>query len=78
MVLQQVHMQIFLGIYEALELRDNGPEYMGKGVMTAVNNVNEIIAPKLIGMDPSEQTKIDKYMVEQLDGTKNEWGYLSK
>jgi enolase len=37
--------------------------------------VNKIIAPKVIGMDPREQSKIDKYMVEELDGTQNEWGW---
>ena len=64
------------GIYEALELRDKiKTEYMGKGVKTAVKNVNEIIAPALIGMDPAQQTEIDKKMVEELDGTKNEWGW---
>ncbi|KAK8790872.1 hypothetical protein WA158_005503 [Blastocystis sp. Blastoise] len=64
------------GIYEALELRDKvKSEYMGKGVKTAVKNVNEIIAPALLGMDPCEQEVIDKKMVEELDGTQNEWGW---
>merc|ERR1712048_149711 len=36
---------------------------------------NKIIGPKVIGMDPKEQSKIDKYMVEELDGSKNEWGW---
>uniref|UniRef100_A0A7S1RUP6 Phosphoglycerate kinase n=1 Tax=Alexandrium catenella TaxID=2925 RepID=A0A7S1RUP6_ALECA len=64
------------GIYEALELRDNDKNrLLGKGVLTAVKNVNELIAPKLIGMDVTEQTKIDKVMVEELDGSKNEWGW---
>jgi len=64
------------GVYEALELRD-GPDggFMGKGVSKAVKNVNELIGPKVIGMDPREQTKIDKFMVEQLDGSQNEWGW---
>merc|ERR1719436_2221495 len=48
---------------------------LGKGVLKAVNNVNSIIAPKLIGMDVTEQSKIDKFMVEELDGTTNEWGW---
>lgn len=64
------------GIYEALELRDQDKgRLLGKGVLKAVSNVNDIIAPKLIGMDVREQTKIDKVMVEELDGSKNEWGW---
>lgn len=60
-----------VGKYEALELRDNDPNRMlGKGVMTAVNNINTIIAPQLIGKDPSNQTEIDQLMVD-LDGTEN-------
>merc|ERR1719183_1816967 len=47
---------------------------LGKGVLNAVKNVNEVIAPKLVGMDVTEQTKIDKFMIEELDGTQNEWG----
>lgn len=62
------------GIYEALELRDGGSAYMGKGVMTAVKNVNEIIAPALLGKDPRNQKEIDDYMTLTLDGTSNEWG----
>ena len=58
------------GSKEALELRDGGHRYLGKGVLKAVNNVNTIIAPKLIGMEVEEQTLIDKTMIE-LDGTKN-------
>ena len=52
------------GAYEAVELRDGGDRHMGKAVMTAVNNVNDKIAPKLIGMDPTEQTAIDNLMNE--------------
>jgi enolase len=64
------------GIYEALELRDGDKgRLLGKGVTKAVQNVNEIIAPKLKGMDPTQQTVIDKLMVEELDGTQNEWGW---
>lgn len=64
------------GIYEALELRDKDPnEYHGKGVLKAVDNVNKIIGPKIIGMDPRLQAKIDTYMVEVLDGSENEWGW---
>ena len=65
------------GIYEALELRDkDGSRYLGKGVTKAVNNVNSIIAPALQGMDVTDQTSIDTKMVEELDGTKSEWGSL--
>merc|ERR1719440_1846192 len=48
---------------------------LGKGVLKAVTNVNNIIGPKLIGMDVTDQIGIDKLMVETLDGTKNEWGW---
>ena len=47
------------GKFEALELRDGGNTYMGKGVSQAVQNVNSIIAPALIGMNASNQTEID-------------------
>lgn len=63
------------GIYEALELRDGGDDYMGKGVSKAVENVNTKIAPRLKGLDPTDQKGIDKIMVEELDGNINEWGY---
>jgi enolase len=59
-----------VGKYEAIELRDGGKRYQGKGVLRAVKNVNEIIAPKLIGKDPRNQKEIDQLMIE-LDGTKN-------
>jgi enolase len=58
------------GKYEAVELRDGGKRYFGKGVLKAVRNVNEIIGPKLIGMDPTRQKEIDELMIE-LDGTEN-------
>jgi len=58
------------GSFEALELRDGGNTYMGKGVSKAVKNVNEIIAPALIGMDAENQTEIDEKMLA-LDGTPN-------
>lgn len=59
------------GIHEALELRDGDHSvYLGKGVLKAVANVNEKIAPEIIGMDPSNQTEIDEKMLE-LDGTEN-------
>jgi enolase len=58
------------GTHEALELRDGGERYGGKGVQKAVKNVNEIIAQKLIGMNASSQREIDNTMIE-LDGTPN-------
>lgn len=59
------------GENEALELRDKEDKrYAGKGVYTAVRNVNEFIAPKIVGLPPHEQLKIDNLMLE-LDGTKN-------
>jgi enolase len=58
------------GTHEALELRDGGKRYMGKGVQRAVRNVNEIIAPEIVGMDPLLQEEIDQVLLE-LDGTEN-------
>ena len=59
------------GENEAIELRDKDPKrYGGKGVLKAVRNVNEIIAPAIIGMDALQQRDIDQLMI-QLDGTKN-------
>ncbi len=58
------------GKYEALELRDGKKEYLGKSVMKAVNNVNTIIAKKLVGMEFLNQRNIDEAMIA-LDGTKN-------
>ena len=58
------------GSFEALELRDGGTAYMGKGVLTAVKNVNEIIRPALIGMTATSQNEIDEKMLA-LDGTSN-------
>lgn len=57
--------------YEAVELRDGDPQrYQGRGVLTAVDNVNQTIAGKLVGMDVVQQGKIDASMLE-LDGTAN-------
>ncbi|MFB2877571.1 phosphopyruvate hydratase [Floridanema aerugineum] len=56
------------GSREALELRDSEPRYLGKGVLKAVKNVNEIIAPALIGADASDQAGVDNKMLE-MDGT---------
>jgi enolase len=58
------------GEHEAMELRDGGKDYMGKGVLKAVQNVNEIIAEELLGTSVFEQNYIDQMMIE-LDGTKN-------
>ena len=58
------------GEHEAVELRDGGSAYMGKGVLKAVNNVNTIIAEELLGISVLEQNSIDKIMIE-LDGTEN-------
>lgn len=67
------------GVYEALELRDGvKADYMGKGVKQAVENVKTIIGPALVGMDPADQKAIDNKMVQELDGTKNEWGWCKK
>ncbi len=58
------------GSFEALELRDGGTAFMGKGVSKAVKNVNDFIAPELIGMDASKQTELDEKMLN-MDGTPN-------
>ncbi|GIW49251.1 MAG: hypothetical protein KatS3mg079_727 [Caloramator sp.] len=59
------------GAFEAVELRDGDKSrYLGKGVLKAVENVNNIIAPELIGMNVYDQTSIDKTLIE-LDGTEN-------
>ncbi len=59
------------GIYEALELRDKDEKrYMGKGVLKAVHNINSVLGPLVIGMDPADQEKIDQKLIEA-DGTEN-------
>lgn len=59
------------GMYEAVELRDGDKDkFLGKGVLKAVNNVNDTIAEELIGTNVFDQTYIDKLLIE-LDGTKN-------
>ncbi|MHB1016735.1 MAG: phosphopyruvate hydratase [Coriobacteriia bacterium] len=59
------------GAFEAVELRDkDSGRYLGKGVLTAVNNVNEVIAPALLGMEATDQRAIDAALLE-LDGTAN-------
>ena len=58
------------GEYEAVELRDGGSRYLGKGVLRAVENVNNIIAQVVIGMDATNQRALDNALIE-LDGTEN-------
>jgi enolase len=58
------------GEHEAVELRDGGKAYMGKGVLKAVDNVNSIISEELLGVSVFEQNTIDKLMID-LDGTPN-------
>ena len=58
------------GEHEAVELRDGGKDYMGKGVLQAVSNVNNIIAAELLGTSVFEQNSIDQLMID-LDGTTN-------
>ena len=58
------------GVHEAVEMRDGGERYGGKGVTKAVENVNETIAPELTGFDAANQAGLDRVMLE-LDGTPN-------
>ena len=58
------------GEHEAVELRDGGSAYMGKGVLNAVKNVNDIIAPEVVGSSVFEQKGLDQMMID-LDGTRN-------
>ena len=58
------------GEHEAVELRDGGKDFMGKGVSNAVDNVNTIIAQELLGFSVFEQNKVDQMMID-LDGTPN-------
>ncbi|HSG78116.1 MAG TPA: phosphopyruvate hydratase, partial [Acidimicrobiia bacterium] len=58
------------GALEAIELRDGGSRYAGKGVQQAVANVNDVIAPEIAGMDATDQVAIDQRMLD-LDGTPN-------
>jgi len=59
------------GAYEAVELRDKDEtRYQGKGVLEAVNNINALIAPEIVGMDALEQRELDRLLVE-FDGTPN-------
>lgn len=56
------------GIHEAVELRDGGARFQGKGVQTAVRHVNEIIAPQVVGMSAGDQADVD-HVLQSLDGT---------
>jgi len=58
------------GEHEAVELRDGGSDFMGKGVLTAVSNVNDTIAQHIVGVSVFEQNTIDQMMID-LDGTPN-------
>lgn len=58
------------GTHEALELRDGDKRFMGKGVLKACQNINEIIAPMIVGMDSRDQRGIDEKMIS-IDGTEN-------
>jgi enolase len=62
------------GAFEALELRDGDERYIGKGVLQAVNNIEEEIAPKLIGMDATLQYEVDSKLI-LLDGTEDKSHY---
>lgn len=67
------------GVYEALELRDkDANRFLGKGCLQAVKNVNEMLSPALKGMDVTKQEQIDRKMVEEVDGTQNEWGWCKQ
>ena len=59
-----------VGKYEAVELRDGGSRYLGKGVLRAIENINNIIKPAIVGKDIKSQEEIDSLM-KKLDGTKN-------
>lgn len=58
------------GAYEAVELRDGGSRYLGKGVLKACQNVNDILGPAVVGMNPVNQQEIDDKMLK-MDGTPN-------
>lgn len=71
MAIAQIPSGASTGTYEAVELRDDDEKrFHGKGVLKAVNNVNEVIAPELIGLDVLDQCYIDQLMID-LDGTHN-------
>ncbi len=62
---------ISIGTYEAVEIRDKDPQrFRGLGVLKAIGTINELIGPKLVGMEATKQQEIDKAMIE-MDGTQN-------
>lgn len=64
------------GVYEALELRDGDKSrYLGKGVTSAIRNIQNTIKPALLNKDCTHQKAIDDLMVQELDGSKNDWGW---
>lgn len=64
-----------MGTYEALELRDGDPaRYFGKGVLKAVDNINSVLGPAVIGFDPADQAGIDKKLID-IDGSENKSKY---
>ena len=65
------------GVLEAVELRDGGSRYLGKGVLKAVSHVNESIAPQLLGIDATRQETVDQIMLD-LDGTPEQGESRSK
>jgi enolase len=67
-VLAQVPAGLSRGSHEAFELRDGGARYSGKGVRKAVANVNELIAPKVVGLELASQSELDRLLLD-LDGT---------
>ena len=67
-VIAQIPAGLSRGRHEAFELRDGGTRYGGRGVKKAVANVNEIIAPKIVGRDFSSQSEVDKLLID-LDGS---------
>lgn len=50
---------VWSGLIQACELRDGGDRYGGKGVLNAVKNVNEVLGPMVVGMDPTKQQELD-------------------
>ena len=58
------------GAFEAVELRDGGARYLGKGVTRAISNIENLIAPKVLGSDAFDQRKLDEAMIA-LDGSAN-------
>ncbi len=59
------------GTHEATELRDGGERYAGWGVLRAVDNVNDVIGPAIIGKDVTKQRELDQFMAYELDGSEN-------